>query len=162
MTGEEQVEQEEDAEGDVEIAPDHVLHAGAQHLDHDLAALVGGAVHLAERGRGERLGVEPVEDGGRLIAQLRPDHPLGHARRQRGHLVGQRADGGEVGLGQDVGPGGEDLGQLDEGGAEIGEGAGESRRSTSVALVVSPARAAEDDEAAAIAEKGEGEGEAAG
>ena len=83
MVGEQQVEQKEDAEGDVQILADHVLHAGPQDLDHDLAALVGGPVHLAQRGRGERLGVEPVEEPADVVAQLRPDHPLGHARRQR-------------------------------------------------------------------------------
>ena len=94
--------------------------------------------------------------------QLRPDHLLGDPRRQRRHLVGERADGGEVRFRQDVGAGSEDLGQLDEGGAEIGEGAGESRRSTSVSLIVSPARAAEDDEAAAIPQKGDARRETAG
>ena len=49
MTGKEQVEQEEDAEGDVQIAAHHLLDAGAQHLDHHFPPAVRGAVHLAQR-----------------------------------------------------------------------------------------------------------------
>ena len=162
MAGKEQVQEEEDPERDVEVAADHLLDAGPQHLHHDLAPPVRRAMDLAQRRGGERLGIEPVEDAAGLVAQLAADHRLRHARRQRRHLVGQGADGGEIGLGQDVGPRGEDLRQLDEGGAEIGDGAGEPRGPPAVALVVPPRRAAEQDEAPAVPEEGEDERERAG
>ena len=75
MAGKQQVEEEEDPEGDVEVAAHHLLDAGPQHLDHDLAPAVRRAMHLAQRGRGERLGVEPLEDPAGVLAQLRRGSP---------------------------------------------------------------------------------------
>jgi hypothetical protein len=122
------------------------------------APAIRGAVHLAQRRGRERLGIEALEHLTGLRAELALDHRLGHTGGQRRHLVGQGADGREIRLRQDVGSCGEDLGQLDEGRTEIGNGASELGGTTAVALVVSPQRAAEQDEPPAVPEKGEDEG----
>jgi hypothetical protein len=48
MIGKEEVEQEEDPEGDIQVAPHQIVHARAEHLHDHLASLIRGPVHLAE------------------------------------------------------------------------------------------------------------------
>ena len=150
VVGKQQVEQEQDAERDDEVLAHDLFHPGPQHLDHHLASAVCGPVHLAERGGGQRTGLEPLEELPHVASELLAHHLLGDAGGQRRHLVGEGTDGREVGLGQDVRPGSEHLGQLDERGAEVGERPGESLRTAAVALRVAPSRAPDDEEPAPV------------
>ena len=128
-------------------SPTELLDARAQHLHHDLAAGIRGPVNLAERSRRERLRLEALEHLAHVASQLLAHHPLGHARRQRRDLVGERGDGAEIRLGQDVRPGGEHLRQLDEGGSELGERAGQPLGPAAVALGVAAPGPSEHEEA---------------
>src|SRR5690606_14830964 len=118
MVREEDVEEEEDPERDVEVDGDERLDAGAQDLDRDVLAGHPRAVHLSEARRGDRLAVERVEDLVDRPAELGGDDGFDPRSRDGWDAVLEPADRREVRLGDDVGAGAEDLGQLDEGRAE--------------------------------------------
>ena len=106
-----------------QVGVDHLEHAGTQHLDRHLAAVVQHAeMHLRDRGAGHRIGIElrkhrldrPAE---RLLDQLARQRAgeRRHAVLQPGQLVG------DVGRHQ-VAPGGQHLAELDEDRTEPLEG----------------------------------------
>ena len=113
-----------------EVAHDLVPGAGPLHLDdHALAALEGRLVHLPDRPRSERLGVDRGEHVFPGDAELLLHH-LHHLRlRQRRDVVLQRRElDDELGR-QQVGPGREDLPELRKGRPELFEGVAQPARS---------------------------------
>ena len=120
---------------------------------------MAGPVHLPQRRRGERLRIEPREQTLYRLAQLASDHLLGDAGRERRYLIGEFSDRAEVGLRQNVRPGSEDLRQLDECGAQLGERAGQTVGAQPMVGLVSPRRATEQNEAPPVAEKRDHQGE---
>ena len=92
------------------------------HLDDDLVARrQRRAVHLADRRGGDRHLVEREERLLERQAHLLLDHPPHVGERDRRHVVLQAAElGDDVGR-HHVGPGGEELAELDEGRAELVE-----------------------------------------
>src|SRR5690606_764951 len=102
-----------------QVGLDARAHAGAADLDHHLGPVVqGGAVHLGDGGGGQRRRVETGEDLFRRPAQGGFD--LGPQRLEvegRSSALELFELGDPVG-GQQVRAGGQDLAQLDEGGAQ--------------------------------------------
>ena len=102
-----------------QVALELLAQAGPADLDHDLGAVVErGGVDLADRRRAERLGVEVGENTAssgtskRVLEEL-----LGHARRQRRGRVAAPAEGVDPLVGQQALGGGDELAELDVGGA---------------------------------------------
>jgi hypothetical protein len=75
-------------------------------------------VHLAQRRRGERLGVELGEDPRQPDAELGGDDPLDLVGVERRDVVLQPRQRLDVRRGEEVGPSGHQLAELDVGGAE--------------------------------------------
>ena len=98
---------------------DHLLaHAGPLHLDGDGAAVTQhGAVHLAERRAGHGLGVERLERLGDAGPELGGDGLFDRAERNRFNVVLEAGQGVEVDGREQVGPGRQELTELDERGA---------------------------------------------
>jgi len=87
----------------------------ALHLDDHLGAVAEpGPVHLGDGGGGERRVVEGVEHVVHAHAELVLDDLADLLRRDGLHLVLQADEGVQVGLGEQVGPGRQDLAQLHE------------------------------------------------
>ncbi|CAA9316599.1 MAG: hypothetical protein AVDCRST_MAG11-1804, partial [uncultured Gemmatimonadaceae bacterium] len=149
----------EDAARRDEVLPHELLHARAQHLHRDVAPPVARAVHLAQRRRRDRLGVEPLEQRGRGLAVALADHPLHRRQRHRGHAVGEGAERGEVGLGDDVGARGEHLRELHEGGTEPRDHAHEALGAARVERRRARRRPAGDEPPPVVAPEREDEGE---
>ena len=102
------------------------MDAGALHFDRDVApAAQHRAMHLAERGRGDRRRVEFDERLRHANAQLLLDDPLDVRVRERLEVVLQARERVEVGLRQQVGARREQLPELDERRPERLEVAGE-------------------------------------
>jgi len=103
-----------------DVAADHRQDAGAQNLDHHLASVLEhGPVYLGDGGRGERRGLETVEQFTDRLAEAGLDDPSGllvrewrHAVLQFGKLLGDVVR-------QQIPAGGEDLAELDEDGAQF-------------------------------------------
>ena len=104
---EEDVQEEEDAEGDVEVERDEGLDTGAEHLHRYVLAPGDGAVHLPQRRGGDGDAVEALEGLAHRAAELRHQHGLDRLHRHRRDGVLEAADLAEVGLRDDVGAGGE-------------------------------------------------------
>ena len=134
MIGEQDVEPEEDAEGDVQIERDQLLHPGAQHLYDHLAAVETRAVHLPQTGGGHRRAVELLERGVHRDAELLLNHADDVLREVGRHLILQPPYREEIRLGEDVRAGGEQLRELDEGGAERGHRGSQPVRAALVVL----------------------------
>ena len=119
----------------VDVAQEGALDAGAQHLDRDhLAGLAQrGAVDLGERGGGDRR-LEVGEDRVDRLAELALDRGARLRHREGRQLVLQHGELGRELRADHVGPGGEELAELDVGGAERGQRA-QDRRLGRVALV---------------------------
>ena len=123
----------------VDVAPEGPLDARAQHLDrHDLPGLAHhGPVHLRQRGRGHRF-AQAVEHLVHGLADLALDLDPGLGGGEGGQLVLQHPKlGGEL-VAHHVGPGGQDLAELDVGRAKGGQGP-HHRRQVRVAPVAQPA-----------------------
>src|SRR5690606_18896870 len=146
----EHVQDVEDTEGDVEVEGDHLLDPGAQHLDGDLLTTDPGAVDLTQARRRDGLDLEVLEGLLYGPAEFRLEDRSDRVERLGRHAVLQRADRREVRLGDDVGAGAEDLGELDEGRPERGDRRGQSLRPLTVGLGASSEGAAEDDPAPAV------------
>ncbi len=109
-----------DAVEQPQVGLDHVADAGAADLDDDFAAVLQlRAVHLRDRRAGQRLGVEAREHGlgfgAEILAQLRAQR----VQRHGGHAAVQLLELGDPVGAEQVGAAGEDLAELDEGGAEF-------------------------------------------
>ena len=95
---------------------------GALHLHGDLLPVrKRRAVHLADRGRGDRGRIEVQEEPLERVAQIVLDHPLGLLERERAHVVLERSQLDDDVRRDDVGPRREQLPELDEGRAELVE-----------------------------------------
>ena len=105
----------------VQVFGDGRLHLGPLHLDRDHLArlLQHGAVHLGERGGGDGLGAELVEDVVDGTAHLLLDDLAGDLGLEALDAVLQRGELVERRLRQDVRADGHHLPHLDVGGAEL-------------------------------------------
>ena len=103
----------------VQVGDDLLADARALHLDGHLRPVAqAGAVHLPQRGGGQRLRVEVRERLGHAHAQLGRDDALHLGVRERGHVVLEPGQRLHVRLGQEVGAGGQELSELDVGGPQ--------------------------------------------
>ena len=111
-----------------EIDAEAPLDIGPQHLHGDGLAALGrddlGAMHLRDRGRGDRRAERRVGLRQRL-AQRGDDHRLGLGLRERRHLVLQRFQIARQRHADDVGPRRQELPELDVGRPELGQRGGE-------------------------------------
>src|SRR5690606_33406198 len=151
------VQQEQHAEGDVEVERDELLDVGPQDLHCDALAVQCRTDHLPDRRSGERRALEAVEhliDG---ATQLRRQHGLDALEGIGRDPVLKRADRRQVWLWKDVSTRGEHLRELDERGTESGDGPGQTCGPSRVVLIAATGGTAEEDEAAAIAEEGDDE-----
>ena len=106
----------------LDVALDLARRVRALHLDGDLAAVrEHRPVHLADRGGRERLCVELEEEPLDRLAELLADHALDVGERERPDVVLQPAQLGDDVRRDDVGPGREQLAELDEGRPELVE-----------------------------------------
>jgi len=107
-------------EHDFEIDLDGLDDAGALNLDGDFFAILHSrTMHLADRGGGVRFLFEMREEFFRFFAGFGFDD-FGHfAVGKDGDLVLQFGKLGDIFKGDEVGTGGEDLAEFDEGGAEF-------------------------------------------
>ena len=102
-----------------EIPVNLLADARALHLDGDLAAAAqDGAMHLAERGGGNRQAIELEEGVRHADAQLLANGPLDVFVRERLDVVLQPRERVQVRRRKQVGARGEDLSELDERRAE--------------------------------------------
>ncbi len=129
----------------------------AQHLHGDDLAIVAGAVHLAERGRGHRLPLERLEHLVDASPVALPDRACHGVERHRRHLVDQRAQLREVRVGDQVGTRREDLRKLDEGGSEVRDGSHEFLRAKRMVLRGSLDRRAPPQPSAIVPQERDGE-----
>ena len=105
-----------------EVGLDLLRRAGPLHLDgDDVPVREHRAVHLADRGGGDRLGVELDEEALDRLAQVLLDHALDLLVRERAHVVLEAAQLGDDVRREDVRPHREQLAELDEGRAELVE-----------------------------------------
>ena len=107
---------------DVHVDGHLFLDVGMEHLDHHrLARVERRAMDLTDRGRGHRLRLELGEERLDRLAQLRLNDLAHHGRRIGRHVLLEVLEL----LGQlhshQVGPGAEDLAQLDERRAKLGQ-----------------------------------------
>ena len=111
-----------------EIDAEAPLDVGPQHLHGDGLAALGrdhlGAMHLRDRGRGDRRAERRVGLRQRL-AERGDDHRLGLGLRERRHLVLQRFQIARQRHADDVGPRRQELAELDVGRPELGQRGGE-------------------------------------
>jgi hypothetical protein len=145
-------QQAQDPLGDGEVGAQLGGDAGAQHLDHHLLSLVGGPVHLTDRGGCQDPLVPVLEQHlGRpaiLVLQDGPDV----AGRQRLDGVLQLAQLLDINLRQQVGPRAEHLADLDEQGPQVLQRGADALGALPVADLREQARATEDDEAVQVAQ----------
>ncbi len=154
---EEDVDEEQDPERRIEVHRHELLDAGPEHLDHDFVPVERRPVHLAQRGRAQRLGIEALKERLGARAVLLRDHVADDLHRQRRDAVGQRADLAEVRLGEDVGAGREHLRELDEGGPQRGDRRRQPPRTHAMRILGQPPRPADEHPAAPITEEGQDE-----
>ena len=103
-----------------QIGLDDRADAGPAHLDDDLGAVVQlRAVHLRDRGRRQRLGIEAGEDLLGRRAQVLGELGAHHLDRHRRRLTVQLFEFGDPGRAEQVGAAGQDLAELDEGRPQI-------------------------------------------
>jgi hypothetical protein len=115
-----------DPEEQVEVAVERRFDAGPQHLDRDLPSLrVHGEVHLRDRGGGDRLLVEAVEQLFQWPAELVLDSRSNVVEREGRQAILQLRQVGCDLLAEQVGPARQSLTQLDERRAGVLERAGE-------------------------------------
>ena len=109
-------------DGDGHVLRHQRLDARAQHLDDDFLATVAGPVYLPKRCRRDRCVVKSFEQ--RFDRRSERSLDLGaHQRRRHGlDPVLQRRQARDIWFGDEVSARREDLGDLDEGGAERGDG----------------------------------------
>ena len=100
---------------------DQLLDTGAEHLHDDIPSIHAGPVHLSERRGGERHDIEELEHRLRWRAVALDQARANLVGRDARNTVGERADGADVRLGDDVGAAREELRQLDERRPERGE-----------------------------------------
>ena len=105
---------------EAQVAIDVVLRGGTLHLDdHALSVLEHGSVHLPDRARGERLGLDAREyvlpGNAELLLHDADDLGLAHGR----DAVLERGELGDGFRREQVGARGEDLAELREGRAEL-------------------------------------------
>ena len=99
----------------LEIFGDLLGHAGPLHLDGDDAAVAEcGAMHLSERGGGERPFLEHRECLRKPHAEVRLDHLLDFFERHRLNGVLQPRERFEIGGRQQIGARRQQLAELDE------------------------------------------------
>ena len=111
----EPIEQRRDFVEGVEIFQDTVLDTGPLHLDRDPAsAAEHGAVHLPERGRGDRRRIEFHEGLRHANAEFLLDNPFDIRIWKRSEVILQPRQRVEVGLRQQVRARREQLSELDE------------------------------------------------
>ena len=100
-----------------QVELDLILDPGTTNLhDHLSAALEERRVHLGDRGCRERLRVDPDEDVGGEIVR---DHALDLREGHREDLVDELAELLDVDIRQQIGPGREQLSELDVGRPEL-------------------------------------------
>ena len=105
---------------DLEVAVHRGADGGPLHLDdHLLTGEQGGHVHLGDRRRSQRGALEAGEHLLERAAQVGLDHLAHDVEVFGGHLVAQQGELGDEFVGEDAGPRGDDLPELDVGGAEI-------------------------------------------
>ena len=110
----------------LEVLDDAAGDVGALDLDGDLAAVVQtGVVDLAEGRRSHRVGVEGGEPPLDRNPELLLHDGLHHLERERGTVLLEAGQCLDVGRRKQVGPGGEQLAELDEGRPEPFEISGE-------------------------------------
>ena len=111
-----------------DVGGDLLLDARAQHLDHHLAPVAQArAMHLGDRGRSQRRGVEAGEGLGHRPAQRLLDDLPGRIAIEGCDLVLQQGQFfGDVRRHQ-VAPGGQDLPELDEDRAQLLQGQAQAR-----------------------------------
>jgi hypothetical protein len=162
VVGEEDVEPEEDPEGEIQVQGHHLLHSRAEDLHHHLPALVPGPVDLSQGGGGHRRIVRKSSKHLRHgSAQLRLHHgPSGFGGDGR-HLVLEGSQGREIGLRNQIRPGAEDLGQLDEGGTHLRDGGDEPPGPSLVLIRTSAGGSAQEKEPLPIPQEAEDEGKEA-
>ena len=109
-----------DAEAPLDVGPQHLHGDGLAALRRDHL----GAMHLRDRGRGDRRAERRVGLRQRL-AERGHDHGLGLGLRERRHLVLQRFQIARQRDADDVGPRRQELAELDVGRPELGQRGGE-------------------------------------
>ena len=114
MVGKQDVEPKKHREADIEIEGDELLHPGAEHLHDDRTSIHNSSVNLAEARRGNGFSLKFLEDLIDRAAELLLDYGDEFVRRIGRGLVLKRTDRGQVGIGEDIGPGREELSQFDE------------------------------------------------
>ncbi len=103
-----------------QVGFDGVGDAGAADLDDDFGAVVQlGAVHLRDRRGGQRLHVEAGKNHLGLVAQVFAQLRAQLVQRHGRHLAVQLFEFGDPVGAEQVGAAGQDLAELDEGGAEF-------------------------------------------
>ena len=106
----------------LDVALDLARRVRSLHLDGDPAAVrQHRTMHLADRCGRQRLLVELEEEPLDRLAELLADHPLDIGERERADVVLEPAQLGDDVRRDDVGPGREQLAELDEGRAELVE-----------------------------------------
>ena len=73
------------------VANDNFLDVGAEHFDHHIPTLVGGAMHLSERTRRQRNGVEIFDHNVGVHSPALLDDTPNFGPRDSRHAVDQRA-----------------------------------------------------------------------
>ena len=116
-----------EVEEQVGVAADLLLDAGPLHLHHHVVARgESGAVHLGDGGAGHRLGIDEGEELLRGPAQSLFDELEDERDRHGSGAVLQLRQLGDEVRRKDVGPRGEDLAELDEGGPQLRQGVAKS------------------------------------
>src|SRR6266545_2768294 len=105
---------------EAEVGFDLLRRARALHLDgHGMAVREDGAVHLADRRRRDRLGVELDVEALDRLAELLEHHALDLLVREGAYVVLEAPQLGDDVRREDVGPHREQLAELDEGRAQL-------------------------------------------
>ena len=116
----------EDAKRDLQVDGHELFHTWPEHLHDHGPSVHLRPVHLSQARRGDRLALERVEELVHGLLELGLDDVDDLRGWIRRHLILQRADRGEVGLREDVGPRAQELRELDERRTEIRHRLGEA------------------------------------